>query len=74
MATSADFFKYDFACLAADRWNYKLEELDPSADPRTTNGTINVDEAEFFRLLMGFPDDDAWRALPLQRGSNLQPL
>ena len=61
--SSADFFKYDFECLARDRWHYQLG----SWDGHPTTVTINADKAERFRFLMGFPDDDAWRALPRQR-------
>ena len=59
--SSPDFFKYDFALLAKDRWDYMLDSWEA---PPTT---INADKAEHFRFLMGFPDDDAWRALPRQR-------
>ena len=68
--SSPDFFKYDFACLARDRW-----ECDYIKDSWEGNICyINADKAERFRFLMGFPDDGAWHALPRQRDSDLQPL
>jgi hypothetical protein len=65
--SSPDFFKYDFKCLARDLWKCSSDRHDYDSWEENIC-YISADKAERFRFLMGFPDDDAWRALPRQRG------